>query len=262
MIGTDRYAYLSRLRRTAPIPKLCLAFAPMLICIGCSSVAVGLATLLVMSAATLWLGGLRFGVLLHFFRVPLAFLALGCLTILVEAVPAGTPMLLALPVGGSLWGISPGGLWRGLRIFAGAMGAISCMYFLALNTPMTDLTLALEKLHVPKLFVELMELIYRFVFVLTEEMHRIRVAQDSRLGYRSMGQSFSSVGTLCSMVFLRAWRRGDRVYSALESRGYTGSLTTLSATYTPGRGLYGLALGVAALQIAVFYLERAVGFFP
>ena len=40
------------------------------------------------------------------------------------------------------------------------------MYFLSLNTPVTDLTMALERLHVPRLLVELMELIYRFIFVI------------------------------------------------------------------------------------------------
>ncbi|MEG1578333.1 MAG: cobalt ECF transporter T component CbiQ [Oscillospiraceae bacterium] len=258
MIGTDRYAYLSKLRRTAPIPKLCVTFTATLVCLCCDSLSVGLCTLLAMSVATVCLGGVRVEVLLKFFRVPLLFLALGCVTILLEAAPPGTAMLLAVPVGNSLWGISMAGLWQGLRIFAKAMGAISCMYFLALNTPMTDLTLALEKLHVPKLFVELMELIYRFIFVLTEAMGSIRVAQESRLGYGSFKKSLRSAGTLCSMVFLRAWKRGDRVYSALEARGYTGSLTTLSAAYTPGNGLYGLAAGVVLLQILVFFGERMV----
>ena len=61
---------------------------------------------------------------------------------------------------------------------------------------------------------------------------------------------------LCSMVFLRAWRKAERVYTALESRGYTGSLETLRTNYAPGRGMYSLAVGVAAAQGAVFWLER------
>lgn len=259
MIGTDQYAYASRLRRVDPIPKLCLTAVGTVICLACDSVWVGAFTLLFLSVLSVWLGGTRPGVLVRFFRVPLFFLVVGCVTILVERYPPGTPMLASIRVGGSLWGLSPGSLYRGARLFFKAMGAIACMYFLALNTPMTDLSMALERLHVPKLFVELMELIYRFIFVLTETMGRIRVAQESRLGYVGFRRSIESMGGLCSMVFLRAWRKGDRIFSALESRGYTGSLTTLNDAYESGKGLYLAAAGTAALQLGVFWLERGAG---
>ena len=132
------------------------------------------------------------------------------------------------------------------------------MYFLALNTPVTDLTMCLGRLHVPRLLVELMELIYRFIFVLSETAGSIRTAQASRLGYQGLRRSLSSLGTMASLVFLRAWRRADRIYAALESRGYAGSLTTLPGDYAPGRGLYPLALAVAAGQLAVLFAERGV----
>ena len=129
------------------------------------------------------------------------------------------------------------------------------MYFLSLNTPVTDLTMALGRLHVPKLLVELMELIYRFIFVLAETASNIRTAQDSRLGYRGFRRSVSSLGMLASMVFLRAWRKADRIYTALESRGYTGSLTTLNDAYRPGWGLLPLTVFAAAGQIAIWFVE-------
>ena len=118
--------------------------------------------------------------------------------------------------------------------------------------------MALERMHVPHLLVELMELIYRFIFVLTETASRIRLAQESRLGYQGVRRSLSSLGTLASMVFLRAWRKADRVYTALESRGYSGSLVTLSGGYARGAWLCPLAAAVAAVQLAAWYLERSV----
>ena len=258
MTGTDRYAYLSRLRETDPMPKLAFTAAVMVVCLCCDSVAVGLFTLVLTGALTTALGGLRPRVFLRFLRVPLVFLAVGCVTALFTAQPEGTDMLWAVPVGGSLWGFTAGSLRRGVLIFTKALGVIGGMYFLSLSTPITDLTMALERLHVPKLFVELMELIYRFIFVLSETAGRIRAAQESRLGYRGLRRSLSSLGTLASMVFLRAWKKGERVYTALESRGYTGSLVTLAAMYRPGRGLYPLAAIAAAGQLAVFWLERRV----
>ena len=226
-----------------------------MICLCCDSVAVGIATLILMGVLITALGGLSPGVYLHFLKVPLIFLVIGCLTIVAGAYPAGTAVVAAIPVGDSLWGFTADGLWLGGRIFCKALGAVGCMYFLALNTPVTDLTMALGKLHVPKLLVELMELIYRFIFVLAETAANIRTAQDSRLGYRGFRRSVSSLGMLASMVFLRAWRKAERIYTALESRGYTGSLTTLNDAYRPGWGLLPLAVLTAAGQIAIWFVE-------
>lgn len=259
-MGTDRYAYQSRLRRVSPMPKLLLTVVALVICLCCDSVAVGLFTLLLMGVLITALGGLPLRAYLHFLKVPLIFLVIGCLTIVGGAYPAGTEMVAAIPVGGSLWGFTLDGLWLGGRIFCKALGAVGCMYFLSLNTPVTDLTMALGRLHVPKLLVELMELIYRFIFVLAETAANIRLAQESRLGYQGFRRSVNSLGTLSSMVFLRAWRKGQSIYTALESRGYTGSLTTLAGDYTPGLWLLPLTAGVAGGQLLVFCLERmAVG---
>lgn len=256
MTGIDRYAYLSRLRRVDPIPKLFLACATAVCCLCCGGIAVGLSTVVLLGGLTVGLGGISPRALLRAYRAPLAFLIIGCLTIAVERRDAGSGMLLAVTLGGSLWGFSADSLRLAAGILCRALGVVAAMYFLAFDTPMTDLCLGLERLHVPKLFVELMELIYRFIFVLTDAAGRIRVAQESRLGYAGLRRSLDSTGTLASMVFLRAWKQGERVFSALESRGYTGSLSTLPGHYESGRGLYAWAAGAVAVQLFIFCLER------
>ena len=257
-MGTDRWAYRSRLRRVDPLPKLVFSLAVLAVCLCCGSWPVGLATALAMGALTAGLGGLPRGVYLRFLKIPLAFLAVGCATMLVRAYPAGTPLIAALPLGGRLWGFDGAALAGAGQVFCTALGCVGAMYFLALSTPVTDLTLCLGRLHVPRLLVELMELIYRFIFVLSDTAASIRTAQASRLGYRGARRSLNSLGLLASQVFLRAWKRADRLYAALESRGYTGSLNTLPGDYAPGRGLYPLALAVAAGQLAILFVERSV----
>ena len=257
-MGTDRYAYQSKLRRVSPMPKLLLTAVSLLLCLCCDSIAVGLATLVGMGLLTRLLGGLSLRVYLHFLKIPLVFLPIGSITVLFHSYPEGAAVLAAVPVGSRLWGFDAAALQQASTLFCKAMGAVACMYFLTLNTPVTDVTMALEKLHVPRLLVELMELIYRFIFVLAETAANIRIAQESRLGYQGLRRSISSLGTLISMVFLRAWREADRVYAALDSRGYANHLTTLSSGYRPGRWLYPATAGVALGQLLVFCLERSV----
>ena len=81
-MGTDRYAYQSRLRRVSPLPKLALAAVALVVCLCCDSVWVGLTTVVVMGILITALGGLPVRVYLHFLKVPLAFLVIGGITIL------------------------------------------------------------------------------------------------------------------------------------------------------------------------------------
>ena len=256
MTGIDRWAYLSRLRYVDPVPKLFLTGTAAVCCLCLGNIGVGLVTAVLMGVLTAALGGLSPRVLLRAFRVPMAFLVLGCLTVALDHQPVGSPMLAAVTVGGSLWGVSVSSLLLAAGIFCRALGVVGAVYFLAFTTPMTDLCLALERLHVPRLFVELMELIYRFIFVLSDGAARIRVAQASRLGYVGVRRSLDSAGTLAALVFLRAWKRGERVYAALESRGYDGRLATLPVDYRRGLSLYGWAAGVAAVQVLTFLLVQ------
>lgn len=255
-MGTDRCAYLSRLRRVDPVPKLWLALAALLICVLSDSLAVGLFTLVFLSALNLALGGQKAGDLLHFLKAPLTFLVIGCLAIVFRPVGTAEALWAFRLLGRWTWGVTAADLRLGLLVFCKAMGAVSAMYFLSMNTPVTDLTMALERLHVPRLLVELMELIYRFIFLLAGEAGRIRTAQESRLGYQGFRRSLRSLGALAGTVFIRSLRRGDRVFAALESRGYTGALVTLPGQYVPGRWLYGLAAATAACQLLILAAER------
>ena len=55
-MGTDRYAYQSCLRRVSPLPKLLLTVVALVICLCCDSVAVGIATLILMGVLITALG--------------------------------------------------------------------------------------------------------------------------------------------------------------------------------------------------------------
>ena len=100
--------------------------------------------------------------------IPLVFLLLSTLAIIVN-ISGDSP---------GRFRPSPGNLYitRKLPVFAPGTPAdphppwpvSSCLYFLALSTPMTDILNELRKLRIPALLLELMMLTYRFIFVLLE----------------------------------------------------------------------------------------------
>ena len=117
---------------------------------------------------------------------------------------------------------------NGALLWAVALSAVSCLYFLSLNTTMTDILGVFRKLHVPELMIELMLLIYRFIFVLLETASAITTAQKSRLGNRNYRTKVRAFGSMGSALFIQAFRRANALYDAMESRCYDGTIRVLS----------------------------------
>lgn len=120
--------------------------------------------------------------------------------------------------------LSVDGLYGAFNIFAkGTLGVLASL-ILAGSTTMRDLILGLDRLRVPTVFTQIATFMLRYLDILTDDARRMRIARLSR-GYdpRFLWQvkAFAvSIGAL----FLRAFERGERVYLAMLSRGYTGRL--------------------------------------
>ena len=118
------------------------------------------------------------------------------------------------------------------RLFFKSLASVSCLYFLTFNTPVFEVLSVLRKLKVPKLFVELMGLIYRFIFLLLDTANMIYISQNSRLGYSTLKTSFSSLGKLITTLFISSYKRSQDIYNAMESRCYDGDINLLENNYT------------------------------
>jgi cobalt/nickel transport system permease protein len=137
----------------------------------------------------------------------------------------GTTPLFTVPfLGLNLVGYEEG-LARGLLIMCRVIGGMSLILFLGMSTPAHRLLMAARWFRLPKVFVELSLLIYRYIFVLIEEAIVIKDAQRVRLGYSNWRQGMRSVGTLGGILVLRAYDRAERVFEAMIARGYSGALS-------------------------------------
>ena len=163
--------------------------------------------------------------------LPMAFLLIGVATVAISSSSSSQNFLASVNFGNVWIGVSTLGMVTALKLFFKSLGAVSCLYFLSLSTPMVSLLSALRLLGVPKLLLELMSLIYRFIFVLLETADTIFTAQNSRLGYSRLSSGYRSLGVLIASLFIRAYKRSDELYTALESRGYDGELNVLDEHY-------------------------------
>lgn len=255
MTGIDKHAYKSKLARIKAGDKLIFALAVMAVCLFFGSFLVSISAIALMSAATLFMGGCPLKKYLGLLMIPLTFLLTGVLTIIVNQLGDAGSAIVSFRLFGSAYGITRASLETGFRILLRAFAAVTCLYFFSLNTPMNSF-LSLLRRRTPGILVELMELIYRFIFIVWEEARRIHTAQSSRLGYGGFENSMRSLGELVTNVFIRAFRRVDRISVSLESRGFEGNFELMTEEETTSRLLTGLtAISVASL-IAIGILER------
>ncbi len=159
-------------------------------------------------------------VYLSLLAVPSTFLFLSSLVILFMT-GTGAPVF-SLAFGPIAFHVREGATELVLRTLIRTMGGMSSLFFIALTTPVTELFSAMTALRLPREFVDLAMLVYRFIFLLLGEAIAIFNAQYMRLGYTSFRNSLRAFGMLGSMLFVRAWEKGDAAFLAMEARCYDG----------------------------------------
>lgn len=231
----DYYAYHSGMNGWNAGLKMLLSVGTLCLTIALDKPAVSLFVLLTMSLLTLIKGKIPGKAYLHFLSVPLAFVIMSGAAIAAE------------------FGRSPLGDWnlhifffylcfyRSSLLLAGAvflkaMAGISALYMLSLSTPVNQLVLVLQKLHLPSLLVELMNLIYRYIFILIDAADQMQTAAKARFGYVTFRQSCRSFALVAGNLFLVSLKKAGTYYDALLSRGYEGRLEFLTEETAPAPG--------------------------
>lgn len=223
----DKLAYASPWRYKSVSLKTSLAVGSLVICVAVRSFLVSGVVLTVMSClavkysrATLR----RYGGMMLW---PFTFLVLGTIAILLDL--ADEPMgIWNVPIGGKYLVITTYSLLYSLRLIVVSLASVSCLYFLVLTTPVLDLMGLLRRLHCPWLVIELMMLIYRFIFVLLDSALSITRAQNCRLGNRDMRTSITSMGNMLAALLVQAVGKASVLFDTMEARCYDGRIRVLS----------------------------------
>lgn len=98
---------------------------------------------------------------------------------------------------------------------------------LVLVTPFPELLRALRRLGAPAVLVATLQFMYRYLFVLTDELDRMVTARRARTFRRSGRLDWGLLTGLIGVLFLRAFERAERVHAAMLARGWDGTVRTL-----------------------------------
>lgn len=218
----DFYAYHSGVREWNATYKTVFSVGALLTVIAADRMFVSVFTMCYMALLTLFFGRVHLHDYLGVLSVPLAFIFFGGLAIAIQTGNTENALyVLRLP--GVTLSVSREGLLLAAATGIKALGAVSAMYFLTLSTPMGDILSVLQKMHVPGLIIDLMHLIYHYIFILLEFNRRQKDAAKARLGDKDWRTSIRTFGMELANLFLVSMKKSGAYFDAMEARGYEGA---------------------------------------
>ncbi|MCS7251219.1 MAG: cobalt ECF transporter T component CbiQ [Anaerolineae bacterium] len=179
------------------------------------------------------------------------FSGLGIRNVIRRSMPALLFVLAALPgiftapgpswlmfrLGPCLVSVQAEGVIRILSVFLKSWLSVQIAVILIGTTAVPDLLVAMRSIGVPRFLVMTFGLMWRYLFLLTDEAIRMLRAREARsvaseLPGRRGGGSLTwrarVTGQMVGALFLRTLERGERIYMAMVARGYDGEVRMLS----------------------------------
>ncbi len=93
------------------------------------------------------------------------------------------------------------------------------------TTSMADICRALQRLGVPEVFATQLMFLYRYMFLLAEEVLRMARARELR-SFEGRGLGLRVYSTILGHLLLRTVARAQRIYEAMRCRGFDGVMRT------------------------------------
>ncbi|MFQ7002587.1 MAG: cobalt ECF transporter T component CbiQ [Ruthenibacterium lactatiformans] len=168
-------------------------------------------------------GGVRPRAYLSLLGAPAAFLLLSGIALLWEyaSAPGG---VANVPFLGGYFVLRAPAQTAARLVMARALGAVGCLYFLSLSTPVPELLDALRRARVPEVVGDLAVLIYRYIFILFATFRSMRDAAASRLGYAGPVRSLRTTGR----VYGGCWRTASGGRRRALTRWRAAAMTAAS----------------------------------
>lgn len=209
-VDIDIIAHNSGLSNINPCFKCFFAVTALLLSITLGNMYIYIFTFAVMSLLTVAAGKIHLHCYIWLLCLPLVFIILSTLTLVFD-INNGIRF-------------SQLGAVEALYAFAAAMSGISCMYALALSTPISDIIYVLEKIKLPAILIELMYMIYRFIFVISAISYDMIAAARARRGFKNFRCSIETFAHIAKNLLICSLKKSNDFYNSLTARGYKGRL--------------------------------------
>ena len=111
------------------------------------------------------------------------------------------------------------------------------------TTPLPALLGGAESLGAPRFLLMVIQFVYRYLFVISEQAQHMRSAAAARGGLRRAG--FGAAAGALAVLFARAYDRASNIHRAMLARGFQGRFRTLES---PRAGWADAVFGIGAIS--------------
>ena len=147
---------------------------------------------------------------------PIVFACAGVLLVSVAVLSRVPPTFLLR----RMFLLQPGGLAIFTRVLVKSTLCIATALLFSATTPYVDLLQTLRTWKVPSLLITMLALMYRYIFVLFDELGRMQRARTSRTFVHKRILVWQSLATIVAQLFIRSTERAERIYAAMCARGW------------------------------------------
>lgn len=135
---------------------------------------------------------------------------------------------------------------------------VSAVLILAATTPSFGLFAQLRRFHLPRIFVLTLMMTYRYIFLLLEEVANMTQAYHLRAP-KQKGILMKDMGAFVGQLILRCFDRSERIYSAMECRGFSGEYSCGTVPkWDVFSILWGMGIILSVLLLRCFSLPQFI----
>jgi cobalt/nickel transport system permease protein len=166
------------------------------------------------------------------------------------------PRLFDIPLGP--WHFGPSLLsLMSAAVFVMRVGvSVSLAVLLILSTPWADILKSLQTLRVPQVFILVLSMTYRYIFLFLHTANGMFEARKSRtVGRTSGGEQRRWISSSMGSLMNRSFRMSNDVYAAMMARGFRGEIRTHS-NYRMQNSDWIALLAAIVVALIVFFLGR------
>lgn len=222
MLLIDKYSYTNKLNSLDPIKKTIFAICILLMTSIIDDAFFSIGVTIVLAAILALIAKIPFIKYCKMFSIPLAFLSISILTIMISISSDSSIYIYSYKLWGLYIGITKMGAEVSFGIFFRVIASLSAMYFFALTTPINQQILVMKRFKIPNVIIELIVLVYRFIFIFVRECSDIYIAQHLRFGYKDLKGAYQSLALLIKQLFIRVLKRYEDMNIALEHKLFDG----------------------------------------
>ncbi|WP_170075454.1 cobalt ECF transporter T component CbiQ [Paraclostridium dentum] len=222
MLEIDNCAYLNNIKDVNPLIKLGITFIGVIASMLTQNANIHILIMLFMTALILFIARVDMKLYIKCLKIPIIFFIIGIGLNLINISFENKDYIFNVNILGLYIGTTEFAVKSSVNILLRAMSCIISIYFLILTTPFNQLIIVLKKLHIPHTLIELMILIYRFIFIFIEEAEEIYKSQQLKFGYTNLRTSYNSMSLLIKTLFFRMMRRYEDMSISLDIKLYDG----------------------------------------